>query len=158
MLRPIEERLCGWVKPRGGFWTSSLTDTGRSGWIDWCLSEGYQGPEFDLWHLDPDPDARVYTIDTYDDLLRLGNRYPPVCDHERECDRLSLGSGVGWRQVATDYDAVRVTEEGQWATRLSHPFNLYGWDCEATVWFRWRFTAVRHLGIQRFEHEEALDG
>ena len=153
-LRPIDESLCGWYKPHsGGLWTSSLTTDGRSGWIDWCLNENFEGPEFDIWHLDPNPAASVYTIDTYNDLAALASRFPPACDHPKGCPTWGdgIGSGVGWRRVAKEYDAVRVTEEGEWKMRLSDPISIYGWDCESTVWFRWKFLDVRHVGVQRFE-------
>jgi hypothetical protein len=156
-IEPVKEALCGWVKPRpGGFWTSSLLDDGTSSWLQWCLTEDFGGPAFDLWELDPDPGATVYTIDSYADLQALAKRFPPVCDHLRPCREWSMGSGLSWRRVAEAYDAVRVTEEGQWATRLSMPLNLYGWDCEATIWFRWKFTGWRHVGVRTFERPEEV--
>jgi hypothetical protein len=150
-IKPVTERWCGAHKPdRGGLWTSSLLDDGTSGWIRWCLGESFQGPTWDIWHLDPDPAARVYVIATYADLAWLAERFPPQCDHDRPCPDGIGASGVSWRRVATAYDAVQVTDDGQWVTRLSVPLSLYGWDCEATLWFRWRFTSIRHLGRQTF--------
>ena len=157
-LEPITEPYCGRVKPSGGIWTSSPTDDGGSGWTRWCADEEFAGPQFPLWQLDPDPAANIYTVDTLDDLLELCRRFPPVCDHQggRLCGSPLRRSShvVGWRRVAEAYDAVHLTEEGQWATRLSVPADLYGWDCESTLWFRWRFTAVHDLGIRTFERQE----
>ncbi len=155
-LNPVSEALCGRAKPTGGLWTCTLDDDG-GGWIRWCLDTDFQGPSFQLWRLDPDPAARVYTIDTLEDLLRLCDRFPAVCDHPRDCAPLRRDLAdvwLGWRRVAEVYDAVHLTEKGQWRTRLSMPTNLYGWDCESTLWFRWAFTTVTDLGTRIFQPSE----
>jgi hypothetical protein len=150
-VRPVTEEMCGWMKPTGGLWTSTKLPSGSSGWINWCLGEDFAGPEFDVWELTPDPAARVFTIDSLPDLLDLRARFSPLCDHPRDCAPLrDIGAGVSWRRVAEEYDAVRLTEEGQWRTRMSRP-SLYGWDCESTLWFRWRFTDVHHVGARSYE-------
>jgi hypothetical protein len=133
-------------KPCGGMWTSTWDQETRiSGWVEWCQGE-FQTPLVEkYWHLlTPQPGIRVYTIDTYDDLTRLLGRY----------ERRFTGkfASLGFRQnyldferLAQDYDAIHMTDDGQWATRLTYPANLYGWDCECTLWFRWCFTEVQRI-------------
>jgi len=38
-----------------------------------------------------------------------------------------------YEECATRYDAIHLTDRGQWATRMTHPKNLYGWDCESVL-------------------------
>lgn len=139
-----------WTKPDGGMWTSTYHPGLGSGWVQWCLGEEFAGPEFNCWRLRPDPGSRVYVIDTYDDLAALVEEYP----NEHDPHWRGLDKAPHWRRVAAHYDAVHLTEEGQWATRLTHPYNLYGWDCESTLWLDWRFIDVEHLGVRSFARED----
>ena len=60
---------------------------------------------------------------------------------------------LDFERMAADFDAVHLTDEGQWATRLTQP-SLYGWDCESTCWLRWAFEraepgpAVELVGVR----------
>jgi hypothetical protein len=139
-----------WVKPHdGGLWTSTYDNEYGSAWVQFCLSETYEidreNPTWqNCWLLDPDPEARVYVIDDYPDLDWLIKEY----GHTRKgsemlSERMTFPD---WVRMSEDYDAVHMTEEGQWKTRLSHPHNLYGWDCECTLWLRWRFIHAQRLG------------
>lgn len=154
MLTPVVE-LHPWIKPRhGGLWTSTWKPGGGllSAWAQWCLSEEF-GVErvHPVWKgcyvLQP-VIARVVRIDSYADLAWLVDRCPS--EREHELDRMY----PDWMAVARIADAVHLTDRGQWATRLSHPLNLYGWDCESTLWFRWMFDDVRALEPQRIVAED----
>lgn len=137
------------VKPAGGgLWTSTWDARTGSDWIEWCRENEFRGPTFDAWLLTPDPSARVYEVDSLADLIRLVNLYPTQYTdlYDSPC--------VDWAEVASEWDAVHLTEEGQWRTRLSDPVNLYGWDCESTLWFRWSFTSVEHHGMWEAAAEE----
>jgi hypothetical protein len=122
------------VKPGGGLWTSSFID-GRSEWVDWVESERFLDSYSLTWHvLTPDPASRIYVIDSLADLTRLLDRYAV---------KKKWDGSMRWpdfERIAGEYDAMHLTAEGQWATRLTHPDSLYGWDCESTLWFRWSFT------------------
>ncbi len=146
--RPLPEKMQpvkdwrGWCKPIGGLWTSTHIPRVGSAWTQWCDVEGYGLPEGDSWGgwlLLPREDARVYTVDNLGDLTNLQMDYPLPEGVER-CGMLFLN--LSFESMAQDYDAMRLTEEGQWATRFTTP-SLYGWDCESTVWFRWAFKEVR---------------
>ncbi|HET6919407.1 MAG TPA: hypothetical protein VFI46_08085 [Jiangellaceae bacterium] len=121
----------------GGLWTSTWDPMPCSGWAQWCIVDAYKRPPFHVWLLDVDPGARIYTVDSYADLAGLVASYG---------DPESRYTDLSWGLIARDYDGLHLTDAGQWATRLSHPHDLYTWDCESTLWFRWVFTDVRRHG------------
>lgn len=137
-----------YVKPSGGLWTSTYDERHGSGWVQWCLDEEYSLPKAGLWQctlLHPSPTARVYEIDTLADLKRL----------LRTFGENTLGAGLrfgypDFEAVAREFDAIHLTDAGQWATRYSEP-SLYGWDCESTLWLRWVFASVEEIGLRTFE-------
>lgn len=143
-------RLHGWMKPEPGtgLWTSTYDERFGSDWVQWCLSEEFEisrsNPTVHLWTLDPLPEARVFRIHTYADLDELATRY---------ADSGLPGpiKGLDWESIAQDFDAVHLTAAGQFTTRFSVPWNLYGWDCESTVWLNWAFGKVADLGAVRCE-------
>jgi hypothetical protein len=129
-VAPVQNHA--WVKPDGGFWTSSFIE-GRSEWVDWIDSAGFSDPYSLAWHvLTPDPAARILLVDTLADLHRLLRR----CGAEKAYGR----RWPDFEAIAAQYDAMHLTSEGQRRTRMTHPDSLYGWDCESTLWFRWCFT------------------
>ena len=118
----------GWVKPNGGIWTSPQGST--YGWREWCASESFGSADAQEFTLTPKPGTRVAVIDSLADLEALIAFYPsediigkPVLDFEA---------------MARDYDGLWLTEEGQWATRMTTP-GLYGFDMECILFFRWVF-------------------
>ncbi len=147
LFLPIEASPWPSSKPRaagrkaGGLWTSTFDEHHGSDWVQWSLGEEFrcdrESASWQTWLLDPDPAARVVDIDSYADLAALVAAYPG-------------GDYPAWHDIAVDFDAVHLSERGQWATRLSGPFNLYGWDCESTLWLRWAFAAVEDGGVRTF--------
>jgi len=132
-LRPVKNSYPGWCKPRdGGLWTSTFIQGNYSGWVEWCLSEQFGNPEKG-WILTPLASAKVYTIDGVSDLEDLLILYPLI-----KAD-LYPYRYLDFESISLNYDAIHLTEEGQVKTRFSSPINLYGWDCESTLWFRWAF-------------------
>jgi len=136
---------CQFVKPKGGLWTSTYdAKECASGWVAWCEHEAPAYLVGRRWFLlTPAADARVLIINTVADMDALYRCY---------ADRvtgLSFVSMLDFEAMARDFDAMRVTEAGQWATRLTYPQNLYGWDCESTVWFRWKFVRVQEIRARR---------
>jgi hypothetical protein len=131
------------VKPLGGLWTSTWNaEQHTSGWTEWCESEEFGAIHEKYWHLlTPKPESRIAVIDTLDDLLAFLRQYPRAMDARLAFMR---NQHLDYERMACDYDALHLTEEGQWRTRLTIPANLYGWDCESTLWFRWCFERVEH--------------
>ncbi len=141
LMQPIANYA---IKPRGGLWTSTYQpDTHTSAWVDFYRTEYgaasvLPNPDDLYWSvLTPNPVARIYTIDHDDDLRTVIARYPlPLYLGETPPQRIDFA------RFSQDYDALHLTERGEHATRSSEP-NLWGWDCESTLWMRWCFEAVR---------------
>jgi len=139
---------CMGAKPDCGFWTSTYDPSiGGSAWIDWCVGNEYGlARSLDYgWLLTPAADARVLTIDSYADLQAVITAYPRQLRHVYRYEGYALMPD--FERMAHDYDALHLTAAGERATRLSLPYNLYGWDCESTVWFRWAFQSVERIAI-----------
>lgn len=134
-------------KPVGGLWTCPDNERGSSAWREWNRSERCDFTRgLRTWRLTAE-EPRVYTIDTLADLKRALRVWP----HERYPDIPSLRGEyeIDFEGMASEYDAVYLTEDGQWRTRLSWPENLYGWDVPTILWLRWMFTGVEIVRRQR---------
>ena len=120
-------------KPVGGLWSSPYTPGKKyiSDWDRFCKEENFikgdnsVGVIFSLKE-----EARIYTIDTKEDLDNLANKYPIVV---KENLRYNFMSTIDFTKVSKDYVAIYLTDKGQWATRFSRPNTLYGWDCETLL-------------------------
>ena len=116
-------------KPKGGLWSSPYNKDTISGWYQFCKDENFikgdnsVGVIFSLKE-----EARIYTIDTKEDLDNLANKYP-----NDVLEILQEIAGLNFIAVSKDYDAIYLTDKGQWATRFSRPNTLYGWDCETLL-------------------------
>lgn len=141
-IDPIKNKFGGVNKPLGGLWTATFIDTTKiSEWLQWCCSNGAKdwldGCAYYL--LTVKPQTRVYTIDSYADLQALIPKYGvihPYRDNKKGYEYL-----INYEKFFRDYDALHLTDHGQRATRLPHfarvspPYSdLYGWDCESTLW------------------------
>lgn len=137
-------------KPPQALWTSTYTGPVHgSDWVQWCLDEDFSVPESGAWRswlLVPNVSARVYIIDTLSDLVRLIGRFPNSDERLPDFFR----HVPDWAKVSEQYDAVHLTEVGQWRTRFGVP-SMYGWDCESTAWLRWMFHRVVDLGSIAYE-------
>jgi len=129
------------TKPTGGFWTSTYTPFSKycSAWLEWCA---YEEPEWMTEHcyiVTPKKNIRVYVIDSYRDLellIESDFRYKPSGDIQ------PVFVSPDWEKMSQYWDAVMLTEKGERETRYTQPINLYGWDCESTLWFRDVFESV----------------
>ncbi len=138
LMEPITKGILP-VKPKGGLWTSTWDDEAyTSGWIEWLKDSELRDPYArQWWLLTPHEQTRIYTINAISDLRRLISLYPLFN---------TMGySTIDYERIVHDYDAIHLTENGQEETRLTYPTNLYGWDCESTLWLHWRFTDVRQI-------------
>lgn len=139
-LNPVKN--ADWNKPAGGLWTSCDLGNGMSDWMRWCVYEGFRGPWFYVWELKVKPDARILVIDSLADLMNAYEMYP-------------LQNTIGFRKkvlnyekMAQDFDGISLTSWGQRTTRFGDfsGLDLYGWDCECTLWLNWAFESVEYLG------------
>ena len=81
-------------------------------------------------------DARVYTINRQEDLIEFINIVGIAEDELTSKLGLRFLVYPDFEKVSKMFDAVYLTEEGQWKTRFSNngcTYNLYGWDCESLL-------------------------
>lgn len=135
-------------KPKGGLWTSTYTGKYGSDWVQWCKGEQFGDPDTTpSWVLYPRA-SRVFVIDGMEALGHFCERFA-LMKNGYWCDS-------AWHLFANEYDALHVTQEGHFETRYDAPepwgftFSTNGYDCESTVWVRWRFRRVQALGIRSF--------
>lgn len=126
------------IKPdSGGLWTSHY-NSGRRGskWKDFSTWRPSSGG----WVLHPRK-AKIFVINSHDDLLELLDDYGRPSSLPPELAQ-ALGETklIDFEALSKDFDALHLTDEGQHKTRMTRP-NLYGWDVESTLWFRWKFAA-----------------
>jgi hypothetical protein len=148
-MTPATNTASGWIKPEGGLWTSTYDPECGSGWVQWSMGErfrvecddDYETCYFDCSILYPKP-ARILIIDTHQDLVDAIQDYHFVGSEPRS---YYAEDYLDFEEIAEDYDAVHLTDRGQWKTRRTRP-GLYGWDLESTVWLRWMFSEVEHIG------------
>lgn len=150
-IEPVKNSGDFFIKPRGGLWTSSLVidEEFPSDWLRWAIQECWYDEESvsDCHLLDVEDDAIVYEINTPEDLQKL-------CDtlERAGCpdilEQLNCASCLDWENISKVFDGVRLTEQGQWNTRLSQP-NFNGWDSESTVWFRNKFKKREKFNVDK---------
>ena len=117
------------IKPYGGLW-SSPADT-EYGWYDWMLWEMPDWIKTKARHktiLELDTSADIYVIDTYEDLANIATSKEQYLDLPE-----FISTHIDFEELAKKYQILWLTAEGQYNTRVSRPFNLYGWDCETTL-------------------------
>jgi len=124
-FNPIRNPLGNyWIKPKGGLWTCPAQS--KHSWKDFCKVEGFNthtlGKSFQLkFH----STARIAVVDNYHDLQCLPMMKRLI---NGEVERV-----VDWETLSHYADALWLTERGEQLTRLSVPYNLYGWDCETVL-------------------------
>lgn len=144
--RPIGNRPYG-SKPKWhtGLWTGTVlmrdANDGSpvdSTWLQWMRDEQWGNPEaHNLTEVVPDGAARILLINSLADLQALIAAHPARYESETFPD---------WEAAAKEWDAVYLTETGQWETRYSEP-SLYGWDVECVLWLNHAFTARTAAGV-----------
>lgn len=104
------------TKPYGGLWTSPITS--EFGWYHWSRMHNFKVSDMNF-KLKFHDWAKIYFIHEKEDLINL-----PVIE-----DDLIMKS-VDFEKMATMYDAIWLTVNGEEKTRNSYPINFEGWDCE----------------------------
>ena len=113
-------------KPYGGVWASPLES--KWGWADFCDSEEFRLRTLDTHYLFKlSPDAKIYVIDTFEDLKRVSTRYI----------QQDLSYGIDFPELGDKYNGIYVTYNA--ARTLRYPGNgilgLQAWDVESIcIW------------------------
>lgn len=117
------------IKPEGGLWIAPYNENSKysSGWEEFLINEigsdtkGLKGTILSI-----KPDAKILTIDSLEDLVKVLENY------EYKNNPIRFTKLLDFEKLSKDYDAIFLTEKGQYETRLSIP-NLYGWDIECML-------------------------
>lgn len=140
-VQPIKNQIeC--LKAKGGIWTSTYNKELGSDWVG--VYKSFWGmPEegLDGWLLTPSSNARVYKIDSLNDLIWMYQNYK-----RKLADIPDVIKMLDFEKMSQDFDAIHLTAKGMRETRHSRPINLYAWDCECTHWFKWCFEKVEYIG------------
>jgi len=133
LMGPISN-IHGFPKPMGGLWTTPM---GGQGWTAWCQDEQWgDWEDHKQHHLAVARPVRVAVIENTSDLGAI------IEQHGYEVDMFGsqLSGFIDYAAMSVaGWDGIWLTDAGQWATRLSKPANLYGWDTETILWFDWVF-------------------
>jgi hypothetical protein len=121
-LEKIEPIKNEFVKPKGGLWASPINSS--FGWREWCESEGFRLRSFDT-SFQFSISGNILVIDSEDDLKFF--------NWDRPYSHVDMLIPDFEDLVFTGYDAVHLTVKGEYETRFSVPYSLYGWDCESVL-------------------------
>ena len=109
-------------KPIGGLWASPVGCT--YGWIEaakeMAIGDFETSFEFTIT-------GEILVIDSEEDLEKFiweTENLGPFVEFENPDFEAMKKAGIS---------AIHLTEKGQHETRLTHPRNLYGWDCESVL-------------------------
>jgi hypothetical protein len=139
-IKPINR----WIKPTGGLWSSTYTPNNKyiSGWHEFCSIEFETGIANSPYKIifDISKNARIYTINSQEDLISLIDNYGYYLDQATKVLE-ELGTKptylcLDFENLAKHFDVIHLTEEGQWRTRMplkNMAYNLYGWDVESSL-------------------------
>lgn len=124
-FRPVKNNDYAQNKPKHGtgFWASPVKSS--YGWKDWCQEENFRDcNDNNSFNFTLSDDCRILTIDERIDLDII-----PTIDNSIS----SSIKGIDFEKLSKSFDAIFLTENGQWKTRHSYPLGLYGWDCECIL-------------------------
>jgi len=143
LFAPIENDRYGFLnKPRGGIWTAPY-DAARetSSWVEYMQENELNTLRLArFWLLTPDPQARVYTVESQEHLHFLTQTYPLKKCYDPHVKKIDFEAAA-----RAGLDGIAVTWKGIYATEYSEPEGLWGWDVASVLWLRWRFIEVQEL-------------
>jgi hypothetical protein len=145
----VDPRACLPGKPYGGLWTSPILGRRRpptaTAWTRWCRTEAPHRRPVALTILQASADARILVIDHDQDTAAVDSVYgrgdpqiPPRPARlagllrDRDWQELNTQRRIDWAAIATDFDAVHVSDTGLGCGGGTIP--RLRWDVP-TVWF-----------------------
>lgn len=117
----------GNIKPLGGLWTSPINSV--NSWREWCERENFSTERLKKSFRIEISTEHLLVIDSYDDFKQ--KMLDPYTT------RISLYNITFFdmKELPKQYDGIWLTARGEYETRFSQPYNLYGWDCETVLLF-----------------------
>lgn len=122
----------GFVKPLfGGLWASPYEENETTEWENF-VKEIFGDSSHPMNYkiiFELKENSKIYTINSYIDLLRLLKNYTLKTEIDFKRQRF-----IDFEKMSKDYDGLLLTSNGQIETRFSFP-GLYGWDVESLLLF-----------------------
>lgn len=154
---PVENAHFPTTKPRGGLWTSPVTETG-SVWSRWAVNNGMYGQEDYLTYtpIRAAPGAKIAIIDTIESYEELRVQYPgrshgtpesfdeiieglykkfistPAQKIANEVSPLIIET-FDFKSMSRDFDAVWLADGPATDMKVSN-YGLSDWDVETVLW------------------------
>lgn len=139
-------------KPYGGFWTSSyIGENFGSEWVQINLKyDSILVPSSKKWSsylLYPSSQAKIYTIDSYDDLALLMKKFKQTFKFHRDYPSSKKYYSLNFEKLSLYFDAIHITSKGIAETKNSTPYHMDTWDVESTLWLNFDFfDKVEYIG------------
>lgn len=126
-FNPVENR--DWIKPIGCLWASPIDC--NYGWVNFYDNELRDNDVFDekmkyCIEFTLKNETRIYIIDSFKDYTKLYENYGRSIS--------TYLNTLDFEKVSKEYDAILLTDNGQYETRFSNP-SLYGWDVATLLLF-----------------------
>lgn len=115
-----------WNKPFGGFWACPIE---TNEWKEWSMSERFRLKRLKSRMFLKLTSKRICKIDSLRDLKNKFDWLPV----DQTLPEVLRTNKPDFEKMAQKYDAIFLTSKGQARTRLTHDYNLYGWDCECVL-------------------------
>ena len=128
LYTPHPKNLDESMKPKAALWTSTASGSNNgytSAWVRWAKSEMPQWLGHSGFLYDVSPSARILTINSDQDAMRVANKYGM-----NTTDIMDLFMYMPWKKIAKDYDAIHHVPSNRGADLFMH-----SWDVESTAWF-----------------------
>jgi hypothetical protein len=118
-------------------------------WMRFCMSEQFYESSWRFGYVyQPRKNLRIVEIDGLNDLLAVLDEFGTV---DSRMAQLGFPRRYpNWQEMAKHFDAIHLTEKGQWETRFSRPNDLYGWDTESTLFLRLHRNTLKFVKKLRF--------
>ena len=128
LFTPHPKNLDESMKPENVLWTSTASGDNNgytSAWVRWAKNEMPQWIGHSGFLYDVSPNARILTINSDQDAMRVANKYGM-----NTTDIMDLFMWMPWKKIAKDYDAIHHVPSNRGADIFMH-----SWDVESTAWF-----------------------
>jgi hypothetical protein len=136
---PVQNKILAVNKPIGGLWSSTYTPDGeyRSEWEEFNAieTEWDMKPSINIFNFKPN--TRIFQVDSLEDLIELYNpKYESanmLPEEYRKFNLKYIPENLNFERLSEFFDVLYLTQKGQYDTRLTFKYNLYGWDMECCL-------------------------
>lgn len=143
---PVQKESYRPNKPKGGMWTSTYTPNKEfdSNWIRWFVKEEYNCGNH-KWKLFPKENIDVLVVNSKSDLISIVDKYEKNIYKGEKSSRIP-NAVLDFKKISEDFDAIRLTKEGQEEMDFFEYPNLYSWDTETVLNLKWNWSDYKYIG------------